>query len=388
MRLSHFEALKPLCPNCRNLESALESHLRIESVSVKAREQIVEGTLQCPNPNCLSEFPIIDGVPIIMPQLRKYVSDNIFHIVVRNDLSPTTKSILNDCCAQGSALDSMKQHLSSYVWDHYAEFDPNESAGNAVCSSLVRVLKHAWQSSNESENHSTHPGDSTIQSASLDSNDELPSIDFGCGPGRSTIELANHNKSRNANTLTLGIDMNFSMLRVASEMLRSRRITYPRRRVGVVYDERTFEVPFDNLEEVDFWACNALAFPFKNGTFGNAVAMNILDAISSPYGLLRSISNALAPNGVATLATPYDWTESVTPIEEWLGGHSQRGQSEGKSEPQLRRLMRNANQIPPETAIPLRIEREWLNVPWNVRIHERNSLNYSVHLLTARREAD
>lgn len=336
----------------------------------------------------MSEFPIIDGIPIIMPQLRTYVADNIFHLIARSDLSPLSQSILSDCCSQGSVLDSMKQHLSSYVWDHYSEFDPNETPGPVQSGSVVRVLKHAFQNSNSATNAESSDNVPSTPAPTNYLPRDYPAIDIGCGPGRTTLELARDSESQGRTGLTLGIDMNFSMLRLASGMLRTGKITYPRRRIGVVYDQRSFDVPISNLEQVDFWACNALALPFTNGLFGRAVAMNVLDSVSSPYELLNSIANMLAPHGSATIACPYDWTASVTPVEGWLGGHSQRGETDGNCEPQLRRLMRNANQLPADIAIPLCIDQEWPNVPWTVRIHDRSVMNYFVHLFTAHREAD
>ena len=80
----------------------------------------------------------------------------------------------------------------------------------------------------------------------------------------------------------LGIDLNFAMLRLASEVLRTGRVSYPRRRVGVVYDRREFPARFANAESVDFWACDAAALPFPAGTFSLAVNMNVLDCVSSP----------------------------------------------------------------------------------------------------------
>jgi hypothetical protein len=52
------------------------------------------------------------------------------------------------------------------------------------------------------------------------------------------------------------------MLRLASEVLRRGVVRYPRRRAGLVYDQREFPARFANIENVDFWACDATALHF------------------------------------------------------------------------------------------------------------------------------
>ena len=43
--------------------------------------------------------------------------------------------------------------------------------------------------------------------------------------------------------------------------------------------------------------------------------------------------------GDAIITTPYDWSDAATPLEQWLGGHSQRGGVQGDSAAMLRSLL-------------------------------------------------
>ncbi len=364
MRLSHFESLGPICPNCRDVNSSKSFPLSLQTILLQYESQIVEGVLRCSNPNCLSEFPIIDGVPIILPRLRAYLSENLLHVMARTDLAPTIDSILGDCCSQGSLFDSMRQHLSCYVWDHYADQDPMEIDPQA-CGSVVRLLEQGVALG--------------ASSPTLAKQSPLPILDVGCGPGRTSIAIA-----QSSSQLTLGIDLNFSMLRLASTMLRTGRIAYARRRVGLVYDHRAFAVHLDGLDQVDFWACDALALPFADHSFGGCIAMNILDSVRSPLELLQSIGRSLASDGNAILACPYDWSSNVTPVESWIGGHSQRGPDAGASEPMLRRWM-----SPGEDGAPSVTGLQWVSemerAEWTIRIHDRNTMTYQTHVVVARR---
>ncbi len=299
------------------------------------------------------------------------MADNIFHIYARNDLTSITDSILGDCCSQGSVLDSMRQHLSCYVWGHYADLDPEEPPDALPKGSVIRILEQGL------ELESACNANQTAMTG--------PSLDIGCGPGRTTIALAEQ-----SDQLALGIDLNFSMLRLASNLLRHGQVSYPRRRVGLVYDRRAFEVHFANLEGVDFWACDALALPFSDGLFGRATGMNVLDSVASPHSLLTSIARVLTPNGSAILACPYDWTATVTPVESWIGGHSQRGHHSGECVPLLRQLMTkldgnvlDGDGVAREPFLQLISELDQL--PWTVRMHDRSSMLYRVHLVHARK---
>ncbi|MDX1925744.1 MAG: hypothetical protein SFV81_04460, partial [Pirellulaceae bacterium] len=119
--------------------------------------------------------------------------------------------------------------------------------------------------------------------------------------------------------------------------------------------------------------------------FARTVGMNVLDSVGSPQSLLSSIARVLQPDGSALLACPYDWTATVTPIEAWIGGHSQRNQAAGECAPWLRQLLNAANANTTEPALQLVSELDGL--PWTVRLHDRSSMRYRVHLVHARRNA-
>ena len=356
MRRRHFETLGPICPVCLAREDR-EAPLVIGAVAREADGHIVEGVLHCSHAACQREYLILDGIPLIIADLRRYVSDNLLAIVGRRDISQLTESLLGDCCGPGSSFDQLRQHLSYYAWDHYADLDPLEPAGPWQPGSMLHCLNAGWQLAQP------------IPTGHV--------LDVGCSVGRGSLELA-----QRTTDLVLGIDLNFSMLRLAAEVLRTGTVSYPRRRVGVVYDRREFPACFANSENVDFWACDAAALPFPAGRFSVAVSMNVLDCAADPAGLLNSIARVLRNDGKLVLTCPYDWSPAATPLESWLGGHSQRSPSAGASEPVLRALL-TPNAHPASTgALELVAEQEHL--PWHVRLHDRSTMNYLVHLLVAR----
>jgi SAM-dependent methyltransferase len=154
--------------------------------------------------------------------------------------------------------------------------------------------------------------------------------------------------------------------------------------VGVVYDERAFNIDLPGRERIDVWAADALALPFAPGTFSLISAQHVLDCVTSPITLLHALSDALARGGAAVLASPYDWSPGAVPYESWIGGHSQRGPQRGASEPLLRDLLTPGAH--PQSVAGLSIVGEDENVPWHVRLHDRAVMRYRAHVLALRRE--
>jgi SAM-dependent methyltransferase len=366
VRREHFEELKPVCPVCRTGDGTAHA-LKLAHVETEEKGHIIEGALHCSNNQCQREFPIIDGIPVIVANIRHYLSEQILNVFSRNDLSAYTESILGDCCGPNSAFDQRRQHLSFYAWDHYADLDPDEGQTGTKPGSIKRLLETALQLAGQKGNGiAILPRGKTIS----------PQLDIGCSAGRSTFELARSNGA-----LTLGVDLHFAKLRLAASALRAGRVSYPLRRAGIIYDRRSFPVQFESAAEVDFWACDATALPFESGVFGLVMALNVLDCVSDPRGLLNAISKALAQNGRVVLACPYDWSPNSTAIENWLGGHSQRSSAAGSPEAVLRTLLAGGSEQ--GVIKELKLVSEKSDVPWHVRLHDRSAMNYNVHVLVA-----
>lgn len=339
--------------------SSEEQPLVISRVIRETGADLIEGILQCPNSRCQREYPVLDGIPVIIGPIRQYVSDNVIPALSRNDFSAEMESLLGDCAGPGSMFDTRRQQLSAYAWDHYGDCDPNESSADSAPGSVVRTLREALKTADP-----LLPG---------------PMIDFGCSVGRTTFELTEHRDE-----LVLGVDLNFSMLQVASQVLRTGRVCYPRRRVGIVYDRREFPYHVKRPENADFWACDLMSLPLRPASFSTAIALNVLDCVSAPIEFLHASCGFLRPGGKLILTTPYDWSPNATPVETWIGGHSQRGVEQGSSEIFVRNLFAAEN---PSRIPEMQLVHERPSVPWQVRLHERASMAYQLSVLVAEKQS-
>ncbi|MCB9548837.1 MAG: methyltransferase domain-containing protein [Myxococcales bacterium] len=354
MRRRHFDALRPLCPNCRS--QGVESALRIGAVARERGSLVLEGALHCSRAGCQAEYPIIDGVPILVAGVRAFITDNLLYLLARDDLSSHAESMLGDGSGPGSAFNTTRQFLSSYAWDHYADLDPQEPASEPRPGAVIRTLDRGLEL--------------------LGGVPEGPAIEIGCSVGRTSFEMAARHRG-----LVLGVDVNVSMIRLAARVLVEGEVRYPRRQVGIVFERRTLPARFPDADRVDFWIADALALPFADATFALAVSLNVLDCVPAPYAFLGEIARVLAGGGGAVLSTPYDWSPGATPVEAWIGGHSQRGPNRGAAEPFVRSLLDGTH---PQAVPGLRLVGEDADSPWHVRLHARSTMLYRNHLLALR----
>lgn len=365
MRRLHFEALKPVCPRCLR-DAGVQAPLELGSV-LDARDDLVfEGILLCPSPACRGEYPIVDGIPLLVADLRQFVTNNTLALLARRDLSDAIESLLGDCMGPGSAFDTQRLYLSTYAADHYGDLVPLagdpafEPADGPPPGAILRVADVALEA--------------------VGARTAGPVLDVGCSVGRTSFHLAGA-----TDDLVLGVDLSVDMLRLAQDVLHHGRVRFPRRRLGLVYERREAEVAFPGAERVDFWAVDATALPFAPGTFGLVASLNVLDCVGSPYDHLAGLSRVLMPGAAAMLACPFDWSAGATQPQAWLGGHSQRAPNGGSSVAVLRSLLAGGGH--PHALADLAIERELDGVPWTVRLHDRAFMQYRSYLAILRKQA-
>jgi len=51
--------------------------LKLAKIASRQGDTVIEEILHCQNANCRLEYPIIDGIPLLFPDIRSYIADNI-----------------------------------------------------------------------------------------------------------------------------------------------------------------------------------------------------------------------------------------------------------------------------------------------------------------------
>ena len=200
-------------------------------------------------------------------------------------------------------------------------------------------------------------------------------LDIGASVGRGTFELA-----AATGELAVGIDLNFSMLRIAQRIRRTGRIRYSLRRVGLAFDVHDFYVSTALGDQVSFWCADVAILPFADASFAGSLCMNMLDCVESPLGLLLEMGRVTATGSESIL-----WAAGATAPAAWIGGHSQRSPHDGSSVSELRRILSPACEAGVDTG--LHIEAEADKIKWRLRTHERSITEYDVFLARLRHKA-
>ena len=346
MRPEVFEALAPLCPRCLRRGpdgGGAEAPLVVAETAETRAGRLWHGILHCSDSACWMEFPVIDGVAVIVPDPKGFLQGAHAHVLARDDLPAVLAGLVGDALGAGD-FDTTRQHLSIYCEAHFSDW-----AGGGT-PDIAATLR-----------------------AGIDALGEVggPTIDLGGAVGRGGWELAR------VVAPVLVADMNFAFLRLAQRLMLEGEAWFDRRRVGLVYDRARIALPGDAAgERLDFWAVDAMALPFRAGTFGLAAAVNLVDSIAGPTEAVAEAARVLAPGGGAIFTTPHDWSTNAAEPARWMGGHSQRGQWAGASEPVLTTTLR-AHGLEPVA--------ERHDLPWTLRLHARAEMRYSLHLVACRR---
>ena len=292
MRLLHFDMLKPICPACKL--NSVSSSLKL-IIDEEIEGDVKSGLLTCQSVSCGRSYPILFGCPIIVPDIATWLTGNL-HLVLQQDIDgPNVENLVSEIISTESAFNITRQQQASYCADHYREefsvssnAKKSENSFSSIRRCLAEILNNMPQNS-------------------------LPCIDLGCAVGGTTFDIA-----KNRNALTIGIDLNWPLLNIARKTLHEGIISFPHRIIGNKYKRYSKKVSYSQTNLCDFWIADALHLPFKEDIFGLAIALNIIDCLSSPQKLLSELLNITTVAGGISLSCPFDWVSHATSQSNWI----------------------------------------------------------------------
>src|SRR5262245_40792109 len=74
-------------------------------------EPVIHGWLRCSNAACAARTPVIDGVPVLVPQLESLLTSNAAAWLRRLDLPADIDELLNAATGANSWSDAPRQQL-------------------------------------------------------------------------------------------------------------------------------------------------------------------------------------------------------------------------------------------------------------------------------------
>jgi uncharacterized protein YbaR (Trm112 family) len=157
-------------------------------------------------------------------------------------------------------------------------------------------------------------------------------VEYGCSVGTMTSFLAESHE------MVFGIDRSFAALRHAKQVCKN---------------------------NLDYAVSDILSSVFGRSKFDLVLALNILELVE-PLELLNHISKQIS-SGYFVITDPYDFDRGANSVKKPL------------DETTLRVSLKNLGfKILPKTKIPS-------NIPWNLNLNSRATLNYKVDLVIAKK---
>ncbi len=337
MRLAALDLLAPRCLRC--LDAGQDAPLHLEPGWTGEPDRIVHGILAC---GCGAAYPIIEGVPVLVPDLDHYLGEAGLYLLARDDLPPGVADAVGRHMPPGAWFDAARQYCSTYGRDHWGAHDPQDP-GWPPPGSARRLLEAALPTLPE--------GPGLV-------------VELGCAAGGVTHALAELTGAP-----VLGLDLSAPLVRLAQQALQRGRARYPLRQHGTAFAWRDLAVP-PAAAPAEAWIADAMAPPLSPGCARLVVALNLLDCVAEPRALLAAIRRLLRPGGVAVLATPFDWSAAATPAAAWPGARALR-----EAPATLPELIEEAGLVPLAPAQ----ERDW-----TLRLHARAAMTYRASIATAR----
>jgi len=323
-----------VCPGCRTYahDGGPDGGPRIDVRTLEPAGDV----LACA---CGRRYPVIDGVPIVLPPEHFPEGTTL----VERELPVDVAALVAQAGTDDAPYARLLEHLSIYVdahWGDRAAPPPDgPGAGFAAAAVVERIAARAQH---------------RVAAA----------VELGCSTGRVLAALA-----AGADQV-VGLDLHAGSLRRARRLLAGETITYARRIAGRHYAPAT--VTGLRATNVTLACADALDPPLVPGAFDRVVALNLLDSVKRPRQLLAVVGGLCRRGGEVILASPYAWQSSVMEDAERLG--------DADPAAALRGLLESG-----ELGATYTIEDE-AELPWTLRRDARSAVAYCIHYVRARKQ--
>lgn len=310
-----------ICPACRELTD--------DGLSVHTIERAGDA-LVCTN--CARAYPIVAGVPIVVPDVGAFMRTESLAVLER-DVPLEVAELLIAQGADDAPYARLLDHVSVYMDAHWG--DRSTPPAPLACTAMLEKVA------------------------------ALPrveaTVELGCSTGRITAALAAVSGS------VLGLDLQFATLRRAARLVSGESVAFGRREIGRYYSAAVAAgLACRNVS----WVCaDAQDPPLVPGMYDRVVALNLLDSVRSPETLLNVLEKLCAPGGEVIVTSPYAWQSGFVNDHERLGAHH--------PEAHVRDWFTSRGYIPLDEA----------DLPWSLRRDARSSVTYQIHYLRLRKPA-
>ncbi|KAG7666631.1 putative Ubiquinone biosynthesis O-methyltransferase, mitochondrial [Nannochloris sp. 'desiccata'] len=184
---------------------------------------------------------------------------------------------------------------------------------------------------------------------------DATALDIGCGVGATTFELSR------AFIRVIGLDSTKTYINAAKTLKDRGWMRYTSTTEGELTSEHSSVVAEDiERNRVNFAVVGNLSSIPRDfiGPHDAVLAANVLCRVHDPLKFIAQLQKIVRPGGVVVLSSPYDWKESCTPRNNWLGGFKGRDGKEFQSAERLKAAMKGEFELIAEEELPFLLGRE------------------------------
>ncbi len=351
MRKNLLEKVEIICPCCRHgsSEGVVQAPLKLDRILRSKDDFVLEGFFVCSNTECGCEYPILNGVPVVLKDIKGW-----WH------LEKSSLSLI------ASETPAMREYFAGLSYSDFSSYKER--------SLISLYMDLHYGAEGDSTNNFTSWADphmfweKAVGIAKPEADQiSYRSLDLGCSVGRYTFELARFSD------LAVGIDLKFSVISKAAMFQRSKEVAYERRKHGRCFE--LVETSYSPSQNVFFLVADALDPPFRAETFDLVAALNLVDNVKLPLVLIGQMDALLKKGGNLVLGSPYEWQADICEPEEWL-------ETDDMDSPEMLLNMLEGKLIP-QMGLNYIILENIADVPWLMRHHVRHYSVFLVHLLKA-----
>jgi len=184
---------------------------------------------------------------------------------------------------------------------------------------------------------------------------DATALDLGCGVGATTFDLSR------AFLRVIGLDSTKTYINAAKTLKERGWMRYSSTTEGELTREHSSVVAEDiERVRVNFATVADLSSIPRDftGPHDAVLAANLLCRVHDPLKFIAQLPKLVRPGGVAVLSSPYDWNESCTSRNHWLGGFKGRDGEEVHSAERLKAAMKGEFELIAEEELPFLVGKE------------------------------
>ncbi len=284
-----------ICPACRRVEEEqfLSFPLALPPSTSEEPADLQAGVLICTG--CGHQFPIFDGVPLVVKDVGDYLEKHLPLLSLRSDLPPESMAFLLRGAPPGSPLAQLYTYLNAYLVAHY----PEQARVQGI--SAAPQGEPGWWPIVQKE----------LSSSVADLGGGGRALVVGCAVGRELQILADLGMQ------VVGLESSFIPARIAQQLCRGQT------HHGLVMHRneqlRAFSVQGFEGTDCNVVVGDVLDPPFPAYSFDLVVLLNLIDAVASPLTMLQQCHALVRKGGQMLLASPFHWSPVCTEPRERFG---------------------------------------------------------------------